>query len=141
MDIEDIKLKNIDKLLIFDGVCKLCNGLVYFIIKHDRHSRISFTYYQSEVVNRIQEQYDLKVSPSDTIIYIDKGTPLYKSTALIRILKDLGGLWMSVCILIAIPRAIRDWLYDRIAKNRYKIFGKKDYCTIPSDELKDRFLQ
>ncbi len=130
-----------DQLVIFDGVCNLCNSTVLFIIKRDRHKRFSFTPYQSSVAHNILQQYGLPATDQSTVVYVKNGVPCFKSKAVLEILRDLGCCWNLLYILIVIPPVIRDFAYDIIAKNRYGVFGKRESCMIPTSELMDRFLQ
>lgn len=114
------------KLIIFDGICGLCNTSVDLLIKLDTQKRFHYTSLQGEFVKT------LKIDPNiDSIIYYQKETLYYKSTAILKILQDLGGLWRISAIFYLIPSVIRDFLYDIIAKYRYKIFGKKERCRMP----------
>lgn len=129
-----------DKLILFDGVCNLCNGLVRFIIKRDRRGIIKFSPLQSSYARAFLE--DLKPDPKifNTVIYVSGGKVFSKSLAILHLLKDLGGIWKLFYGFIIIPAFMRDMIYNLIASGRYRIFGKKDSCMIPSDDIKWRFL-
>lgn len=129
-----------DHLVIFDGVCNLCNGTVQFIIKRDRKKKFSFTTYQSSAGRDILNQHGFPATDQSTVVYVKNSVPCFKSKAVLEILRDLGCCWNFLHILIVIPPFIRDFVYDIIAKNRYKVFGKRESCMVPTSELMDRFL-
>jgi predicted DCC family thiol-disulfide oxidoreductase YuxK len=127
-------------LILFDGVCNLCNGLVRFIIKRDPAARFKFASLQSEIGHEWLKRFGLTNDAPDSVVLIKDEKYYLKSTGVLKILKDLGGIWKVFYIFIIIPRPFRDFVYDMIAKSRYRIFGKQDTCMIPTPELKDRFL-
>ncbi len=127
-------------IILFDGVCNLCNASVQFILKRDSKAHFRFASLQSEFGKQQLLLYEIDASKCDSVIYIYKDRAFIKSTAALQIAKKLGGGWPLLYGLIIIPRFIRDWVYGFIAKNRYRWFGKKDSCMIPSPELKSRFL-
>lgn len=129
-----------DHLVIFDGVCNLCNGTVQFIIKRDRKKKFSFTTYQSSAGQDILKQHGFPATDQSTVVYVKNGVPNFKSKAVLEILRDLGYGWNLLYILIVIPPFIRDFVYDIIAKNRYRVFGKRESCMVPTSEIMDRFL-
>lgn len=126
-------------LVLFDGVCNLCNSSVNFIIKRDKKAVFRFVPSQSEMGKRLIDKhftdFDLQ-----TVVLIDDARAYTKSDAFLRIMNQLGGFWKTFLLLKIIPRPIRDFFYDLIARNRYRIFGKKDSCMIPSPEVKNRFI-
>lgn len=126
---------------MFDGICNLCNRLVIFIIKRDTKASISFTNFQSEVGKTILNKHNILNSGYGTIVYLCSGVTYIKSNAISKIFKDLGGVCkLLYYLIILIPRPIRDYIYDRIAKNRYKLLGKKESCMVPTKDIKDRFI-
>lgn len=129
-----------DQLIIFDGICNLCNGTVQFIIKRDRDKKFSFTTCQSGIGQNILKHYDFRTTDQSTVVYVKKGVPCFKSKAVLEILRDLGCGWNLLYVLIVIPPFIRDFVYDIIAKSRYRVFGKRESCMVPTSELTDRFL-
>lgn len=129
-----------EQLVIFDGVCNLCNGTVQFIIKRDRKKKFSFTTYQSIIGQDILLQCGFPTTDQSTVVYVKKGIPYFKSKAVLKILRDLGCCWNLLYILNIIPSFIRDFVYDIIAKNRYRLFGKRESCMVPTSEMMDRFL-
>ena len=130
----------VSKLVLFDGVCNLCNSSIQFIIKHDRAAKFKFAPLQSPLA--AQHLADLKVgnTPISSIIYIENDEVYQKSTAALKIAKHLDGAWPLLYAFIIVPKFIRDRVYDFIAKNRYKWFGKTEACWLPTPELKARFL-
>ena len=129
-----------DQLVIFDGICNLCNGTVQFIIKRDRKKKFSFTTYQSIIGQDILRQNGFPTTDQSTIVYVKKRVIYVKSKAILEILWDLGRCWNLLYVLNIIPLFIRDFVYDIIAKSRYRIFGKRESCMVPNSEILDRFL-
>ncbi len=128
-------------IILFDGVCNLCNNSIQLIIKRDKKQRFLFASLQSDAAQDILLQFQLRNSDFDSIIFIENGEIHQKSTAILKISTYLGGLWKLNYGFMIIPEFIRDAIYSFIAKNRYKWFGKKDVCMIPTEELKIRFLE
>lgn len=129
-----------DRLIIFDGYCKLCNGTVRFIIKRDGQKLFKFTNLQSKLAQDIQKQNRENFQNLDSIFYLKDQNLFTKSTAILEILKDLGGFWKGFYFFIIIPKFIRDGIYDFIAKCRYKVFGKYQKCLVPTKDVLDRFV-
>jgi predicted DCC family thiol-disulfide oxidoreductase YuxK len=127
-------------IILFDGICNLCNGLVRFIIKRDRIGRFKFASLQSDAGHEWLKRFGITTNGFDSVVLIREEKYYLKSTGVLKILRDLGGIWKAFYIFIIIPRPLRDFVYDLIAKSRYRIFGKRDTCMIPTPELKDRFL-
>jgi len=133
---------NLDKpVIFFDGVCNLCNASVQFIIKKDSKKNFMFSSLQSDAGQAILLQNKLENLDFDTIILLEDGIIYDKSTAILKILRKLSGLYKLGYLFIAVPKFIRDFVYKIISKNRYKWFGKRDSCMIPTEELKLRFLE
>lgn len=128
------------KTILFDGVCNLCNSSVQFIIKRDYKDVFRFTALQSDAGTAIVTKYNIDTSKTDSIVLIDGGNYFVKSTAALKIAKNLSGAYPLLYGFMIVPNFIRNWVYDIIAKNRYKWFGKKDSCMIPTAELKKKFL-
>ena len=124
-----------NQIIIFDGVCGLCNKSVDILIKIDREKRFKYTSLQGEYVKTLNIEPGL-----DSIIFYDDGSIYYKSTAILHILRSLGGIWVFTNVLYIIPRVVRDFIYDVIAKYRYKIFGKMESCRMPNDGEQELFL-
>ena len=138
-------IKNIPKdkkIILFDGVCNLCNSSVQYVIKHDKKNLFMFTALQSDIGKQIIEAYKIDTQKTDSILLYtpEKGID-YKSTAALKIALKLGFPQSLMGVFFIIPPFIRNWVYDYIAKNRYKWYGKKDACMIPTPELKSKFLE
>ncbi len=127
-------------ILLFDGVCNLCNGFVQFIIKQDKQQKLRFTSLQSEMAQQLLSQQITYLQSLDTVVLIDNGQIYTHSEAPLRIAQLLGGWWNLLLIGKVIPKKLRNQLYGFIAKNRYRWFGKQSTCWIPTPELKSRFL-
>lgn len=130
-------------IILFDGVCNLCNGFVQFVIKRDKKARFQFASLQSPVVEKLLESYHLSNKTMESVILIhkNKNKVWTESSAVLNILRNLNGLYPFLYGFIIIPKGIRDFFYRQISKNRYKWFGKRDACMIPSPEIKKRFLE
>lgn len=126
-------------VILFDGVCKLCNRSVNFILRIDRTGRLKMASLQSDYGRRVLEDHGLKSGPLDSMMLLEGTRLTTKSTAVIRISKYLGRAWPLCMGALIIPRFIRDILYDVIAKNRYRWFGQYDTCPLPDPEFEDRF--
>ncbi len=127
-------------LLLFDGICNLCNSSVQFIIRHDPEQKFLFASLQSDKGQEILKELGLNNKEFNSLILIENGKAYMRSTGALRIARHLSGLWKFLYIFIIIPSFIRDFLYNFVAHNRYRFFGKKDHCMIPTPELKARFL-
>lgn len=127
-------------IVLFDGVCNLCNGTVQFIIHHDGAGYFQFASLQSIAGARFIKEYGLTPN-MNSVILIENGSYYEKSDAALRICRKLEGGWKLLAIFSIIPKPIRDFVYDRIAKNRYRWFGKKDSCMLPNTENHNRFLE
>lgn len=129
------------KIILFDGVCNLCNGAVQFIISHDKKDIFRFVALQSELGIGICNYIGVDQNKIDSIILYQPGVAYYyKSSAVLEIGKDLGGIYSLALIFKIFPEKFRNYIYDYIAKNRYKWYGKKESCMIPTPELKAKFL-
>ncbi len=127
-------------VILFDGVCNLCNSSVQFILKRDKSGRFLFGSLQSQSGQDLLVKHGLPVDDYASFIYI-KGDRIYtKSSGALHVLKDLGGFWRLFYVFILIPRPIRDYIYSLIANNRYGLFGRRNACMMPNDEIKSRFL-
>ncbi len=129
------------KIILFDGVCNLCNSAVNFIIKRDKNDVFRYASLQSEVGRALAKERGVDSSKLDTILLIEPSIVYYhKSTAALQIAKQLSGGYPLLSIFLIFPKFLRDWIYDIIAKNRYKWFGKRESCVIPTPELKALFI-
>ncbi|MCK6259153.1 thiol-disulfide oxidoreductase DCC family protein [Fictibacillus sp. KIGAM418] len=132
--------QRVGSILLFDGVCNFCNGIVNFLIRQDKKGRISFGSLQSDAGQELLREFLLPVHDFESLVYIKNGRIYQRSTAALEIARDLGGLWSVAYILVVIPKPLRDGLYSWIAKNRYRWFGKKDHCMIPTPDIRKRFI-
>ncbi|WGK64769.1 thiol-disulfide oxidoreductase DCC family protein [Croceiramulus getboli] len=128
------------KIILFDGVCNLCNGAVVFIIKRDKNNVFQFAPLQSETAQKLLSGCDDNLRQEDSIILVEGDTCSSKSTAALRIARHLSGGYPLLTGFLILPKFIRDGVYDFIAKRRYRWFGKKEACMIPTPELKSKFL-
>jgi predicted DCC family thiol-disulfide oxidoreductase YuxK len=129
-----------ENILLFDGVCNLCNGMVSFIITRDKKGKFKFSSLQSEAGRSWLERVGLSENEFDSFVLIKNENYYLKSTAALKTLRELGGIWKIFYVFIWVPRPLRDFLYDIIAKSRYKVFGKRNTCMIPTPEIEARFL-
>ncbi|MHB0755844.1 thiol-disulfide oxidoreductase DCC family protein [Polaribacter sp. M15] len=130
------------KLILFDGVCNLCNKAVLEVIKYDKKNTFLFASLQSKTGKKIASQLNINLSKIDSIILYDPGVSYdIKSTAALHIMKDFGGIWNITQIGFLLPETFRDYIYDFIAANRYKWFGKKESCMIPTPEIIAKFIE
>ena len=129
------------QLVLFDGVCNFCNASVLKIIKMDKKNIFLFASLQSEIGKEITTHFNIDTKKTDSIILVESETSFaIKSTAALKIAKHFGGLWWLLQIFWVFPTSFRDFFYNYIAKNRYKWFGKKESCMIPSPEIKSKFI-
>ena len=128
-------------LILFDGVCNLCNGLVQFIIRRDPKGKFKFASLQSDVGRSLLTKFNIDPDLLHSIVVIDHDVAYQRSDAALRIANCLGGGWKILKAFNILPKFFRDTIYNVIAKNRYRIFGKKDSCMIPTPELKERFIE
>ncbi|MGB1018767.1 MAG: thiol-disulfide oxidoreductase DCC family protein [Chitinophagales bacterium] len=126
--------------IFFDGVCNLCNSSVQFVLKHEKQTYFSFASLQSEFGQAFLKENELDISNFDSIILFENGKIYTKSTAAIKICKQLKMPYSWIGFFIILPKFIRDFVYNFIAKNRYVWFGKSEQCAIPTIETKKRFL-
>lgn len=128
------------KIILFDGVCNLCNSSVNFIIDHDKGNIFKFASLQSDAGQMLLNKFKLDTKDFDTIVLIENDNCYMRSGAVLRIVKSFPGIWKLLYLFIIVPSPLRDFLYDILADNRYKWFGKKDSCRVPTPELKEKFL-
>lgn len=129
-----------NKIILFDSECNFCDRSVQFIIKRDPEGYYKFASLQSDTGQKILKEYSVPDN-IDSFILIDNNRYYSKSSAALRVCKNLKGLWKLFYSLLIVPRPIRDFFYEIIAKNRYKWFGKKDSCMLPSPDIRKRFLE
>jgi len=128
-----------EPIILFDGVCNFCNGMVNFIIARDPKAYFKFAPLQSETGQRMRLRFGVDESV-DSIILIEDESAYVFSTAALRIVKGLGGLWRLLYVFIIVPTPIRDLFYRLFARNRYWLFGKKSVCMVPTPDVRARFL-
>ena len=133
-------------IFLFDGVCGLCNKFVQFVMPKDEQRKFQFASLQSGFATELLQKY--KINPKDLntfYVVADYDLPtqrvLSKSDAAAFVLSNLDGAWSALSLIKYLPKALRNWGYDLVAKNRYQIFGKKDACQLPSASTKDRFIE
>lgn len=128
-------------VIFFDGVCNLCNQSVNYIIKHDEQKIFRFASLQSEIAKHLLSERPELIQNMGSVVLLESGTIYTHSTAAFRILKQLKSSWRWLLIFRYLPSRFTDFFYDLIANNRYRWFGKKDSCMMPTPELKSRFLE
>ncbi|HDR7512886.1 DUF393 domain-containing protein [Bacillus toyonensis] len=126
-------------VILFDGECNFCDHSVQFIIKRDKKALYNFASIQSDTGEEILRKYRVPAD-IDSFILVDGHKCFYKSSATLRVCKNLKGGWKLLYCLLIVPKPLRDYFYGIVAKNRYKWFGKKDSCMLPSTEIRKRFL-
>ena len=130
------------KIVLFDGVCNLCNNAVQFAIRHDRYNQLLFAALQSEAGRELVRERAIDSSKVDSIVFIEPGMAYYtESDAALKIGCEFGGIWKLLQVLELIPKTLRDPLYRWVAKNRYTWFGKRSQCMVPNPELLSKFLK
>ncbi|CAM1348368.1 thiol-disulfide oxidoreductase DCC family protein [Tenacibaculum crassostreae] len=129
------------KIILFDGVCNFCNDAVLRVIKHDKKNTFVFTSLQSEIGKKITNHLAIDTERIDSIVLYEPGISYdIKSTAALKIMNDFDGIWKLSQLFFIFPESLRNLVYDFIAKNRYKWFGKKEACMIPTKEIKEKFI-
>ena len=127
-------------VVLFDGVCNLCNGFVRFVIPRDPPGHIRFAALQSEAARRLMAQTGLTADGADSIVLVEGQRAFVRSEAALRIARQLRFPWPMLYGLVIVPRPLRDWAYDVVARNRLRWFGRRDVCMVPGPETRDRFL-
>lgn len=127
-------------IILFDGICHLCNGVVRFLLKRDKKECFRFATLQSDSGQDLLKQHQLSTTDLNTFVLIQHKLCYTKSTAALMVLKALGRGWQVFYAFIIIPCFIRDFAYDRVARKRYRLFGKLEQCLVPNPKIKHRFL-
>jgi predicted DCC family thiol-disulfide oxidoreductase YuxK len=127
-------------VVLYDGVCGFCQRAIQFILPRDRKGSFRFAALQSEIGRALLRQHGLGETSPDTFVLIEHGRAYTRSTAGLRVLRELGGAWRLLFAAILVPRPIRDYAYGVIARYRYRLFGRTDACMLPSPEVRARFL-
>lgn len=129
-----------DRIVLYDGVCNLCDESVKFIIKHDSKRKFHFAPMQELSGRALLAEYGLEDINLSTFVFIENGKVSTKSTAWMRILRNLDGFWPVLSVFVIVPKFVRDFFYDYVGKNRYRWFGKADSCMMPTADTRARFL-
>ncbi len=127
-------------VVLFDGICNLCNRSVQFIIKRDRKKQFHFAALQGKTGQELLRKFNLPADSFNSFILVENGKVYLRSSGALRMAKKLNGAWPLLYAFIIVPKFIRDNIYNWIAKNRYKWYGKRRECMIPTPELRERFL-
>jgi predicted DCC family thiol-disulfide oxidoreductase YuxK len=136
-----IDLPKNKKIILFDGICNLCNSAVAIVIKQDKKNTFLFAAIESKKGKEIIDYLEIDIVKIDAIILYEPGVSYdVKSTAALKIMNDFGQFWQLTKLFWVFPKGLRNQVYDFIAKNRYKWFGKKEACMIPTNDLKSKFL-
>ncbi len=128
-------------VVLFDGVCNVCDGTVDFLIRRDPAAHLRFAALQSDVGQRLMRQHGLDDPSIDSIVLVEGGEAYVRSTAMLRIVRHLRFPWRALSVLAVIPRILRDPLYAAFARRRYRWFGKRDACRMPTAADRERFLE
>lgn len=134
------KLRKSKSILLYDGVCTLCDHSVQFVLKYDRNKRFLFGQLDSKTAKIFLKQQEKDYSKIDSVVFIDDKSIYTKSSAALKVLTSLGGLWQVAGIFYILPKFLRDKVYDYIARHRYAWFGKMPACRIPTEEESARFI-
>ena len=128
------------KIICYDGICNFCNRWVSLLLKLDKKNHFKYLWLQSETAKSILSKHQFDATHVSTIVYLNKGKLYTKSTAVIKILSDLKGMWILTKLLLLIPKIIRDTIYIIIARYRYQLFGKQDSCKRPNVNQENQFI-
>lgn len=130
------------KIILFDGICNLCDNSVQYVIKHDKKDSFRFVALQSDLGQKIVKHIGIDITKTDSVILYEPGIAYYyKAQAAIRIANEIGGIYSFLTVFSILPNSFLNFIYDYIAKNRYKWYGKKETCMIPTEEQKAKFLE
>jgi predicted DCC family thiol-disulfide oxidoreductase YuxK len=129
-----------DNLVLFDGVCNLCASSVQFIIRHDKEAVFHFASIQSDLGQEIYRRHGLDPADLDTFMVLTGGRALVRSDAAIEVAARCGGAWKLIKVFQMAPRPTRDWVYSFVARHRYRWFGRKEACLVPTPEIRNRFI-
>jgi len=130
-----------ESIILFDGVCNLCSGFVQFVLPRDEEGKYRFASLQSDAGQALLAEHDLPSDELESVVLIEDGESYVKSSAIIQIATGLGGAYRLFSPFRYLPRSVRDRIYDFVADNRYRWFGKKDRCMMPSGDVESRFLE
>lgn len=127
-------------IILFDGVCGLCNAFVTFLISHDPKAIFRFAPLQSSIGAKLLSENGIPADSLNSVVVVLEGKAFLRSEAVLKGVRRLGGIWSLSSIFLIVPECIRDWVYDYVARNRYKWFGKYESCPLPTPEIRSRFL-
>ena len=136
-----IHMLNTEKVILFDGVCVLCSAWSRFILKYDREGIFRLAAVQSQAGKTLLAHFSMPLYHYETMLYVEGGRAYTKSDAFLKIISQLPFPWRALKILRWIPKIFRNWLYDRVARHRYALFGKHATCVVPSEKDKQRFYE
>jgi predicted DCC family thiol-disulfide oxidoreductase YuxK len=128
------------QIVYFDGVCNLCEGTVQFLLKKNKKKNLLFASLQSDPGQKMLRQFELPLNNFNSFVFVENGKLYQRSTGALRVTRHLQGLWPMLYAFIIVPPFIRNAVYDYVARNRYKWYGKKNECWLPTPEIKKRFL-
>ncbi len=128
------------RVVLFDGVCRVCSAWVPFLLARDRRRRLRFASMQSDAGRAILAWAGLPTNHSDTMVFVEGERAYTKSTAFLRVVRHLVWPWGWLAVGVVVPAFLRDWLYDRVALNRYRLFGRRETCLVPTPDVAARFL-
>ncbi len=138
--IKDHPWENYPRVILFDGVCNFCNASVDFVIQRDPQKKFMFGTLQSEPAQQILMNFNFNTQDFETFLYLENGHVFSKSTAALKVAKELTGLWPLLYLCIFIPRTIRDGVYQFIGRRRYQWMGKRESCRLPNESDRARFV-
>lgn len=127
-------------IILFDGLCNFCSSIVFFTIKRDKNSVFKFAPLQSNAGRYLLKRFNLPTENHNSFVLVEQNRFFIKSNAVLRVAKRLGGIWSLLYVFMLVPNPIRDFIYDIMAKNRYRWFGRKEECLVPTPDIKNRFL-
>jgi predicted DCC family thiol-disulfide oxidoreductase YuxK len=128
-------------ILVFDGMCNLCAGSVRFILNHEKQPTLRFAPLQTPTGAQLTREFGFNPEDAKTFVLIADERAYVKSDAVVRLARELRGIWKLLALLRVMPRPVRDWVYDVIARNRYRWFGRREACMVPAPEVKARFIE
>lgn len=137
----DLTISHAHPVVLFDGVCNLCNSVVQLVIKYDQKKRFRFASLQSPFGQQVLQQFNLPATEFNSFLLLENGRLYTKSTAALRMAKKMGGWWALLYGFMIVPPFIRNGVYNWVARNRYKWYGKQETCWLPTPDLKMRFIQ
>ncbi len=127
-------------IILFDGVCNFCNAWVNFVISRDSSKRFKFAPLQSDTGQKLLQEHRIDRAETDSVVLVEDGRAYTHSSAILRIAQGLGGVYRAASVFNLIPKPLRDFVYKIIARNRYRFFGKKEVCMMPTPDVRERFL-